>query len=127
MPRGAKYRKQGVKGITANAIDVVIEMRDSGPDTPIRMNLPNDGWVREHHGSKSVSLSNITEAYVKSTPSGFRSEFSWSPEEAARSENWGSLAGDLLTNMHEVIGHASGRVSERLNGKPQDAIGEFFS
>ena len=127
MPWDAKYRKQGVQGITANAIDVVIEMGDSGPVTPIGINLPNDEWVREHHGSKSVSLSNITEAYDKSTPSGFRNEFSWSPEEAARSEKWGSIAGDLLTNMHEVIGHASGKVSERLNGKPQEAIKEQFS
>jgi dipeptidyl-peptidase III len=127
MPWQQKYRKQGVKGITANAIEVVIEMGDSGPVTPIGINLPNDESVREHHGSKSVSLSNITEAYDKSTPSGFRNEFSWSPEEAARSEKWGSLAGELLTNMHEVIGHASGRVSERLNGRPQDALKEQFS
>jgi dipeptidyl-peptidase-3 len=127
MPWDAKYRKAGVKGITANAIDVVIEMGDSGPVTPIGINLPNDESVREHHGSKSVSLSNITEAYDKSTPSGFRNEFSWSPEEAARSEKWGALAGDLLTNMHEVIGHASGKVSEKLNGKPQAAIKEYFS
>ncbi len=127
MPWDAKYRKQGVQGITANAIDVVIEMGDSGPVTPIGINLPNDESVREHYGSKSVSLSNITEAYDKSTPPGFRSEFSWSPEEAARSEKWGSVAGDLLTNMHEVIGHASGKVSDRLNGTPQEAIKEQFS
>jgi dipeptidyl-peptidase III len=127
MPWDQKYRKQGVQGITANAIDVVIEMGDSGPITPIGINLPNDQTVRERHGSKSVSLSNISEAYDKSTPSGFRSEFSWSPEEAARSEKWGSLAGELVTNMHEVIGHASGKIAEKLNGRPQDALKEQYS
>ena len=127
MPWDAKYRKQGVQGITANAIDIVIEMGDSGPVTPIGINLPNDESVREHHGSKSVSLSNIIEANDKSLSSGFRNEFSWSPEEAARAEKWGSLAGDLLTNMHEAIGHASGKVSERLKGTPQEAIKEQFS
>jgi len=127
MPWDEKYRKQGVQGITANAIDVVIEMGDSGPITPIGINLPNDQTVREKHGSKSVSLSNISESYDKSTPSGFRNEFSWSPEEAARAEKWGSLAGELVTNMHEVIGHASGKIAERLNGKPQTALKEQYS
>jgi dipeptidyl-peptidase III len=127
MPWDEKYRKQGVQGITANAIDVVIEMGDSGPITPIGINLPNDQTVREQHGSKSVSLSNISESYDKSSPSGFRSEFSWSPEEAARAEKWGTLAGELVTNMHEVIGHASGKIAERLNGKPQTALKEQYS
>jgi dipeptidyl-peptidase-3 len=127
MPWDAKYRKQGVLGITANAIDVVIEMGDSGPVTPIGINLPNDQTVREQHGSKSVSLSNITEGYDKSQPSGFRSEFSWSPEEVARAEKWAGFAGELVTNMHEVIGHASGKIAEKLNGKPQDALKEQYS
>jgi dipeptidyl-peptidase-3 len=127
MPWDPKYRKPGVKGITANAIDVVVETGDSGPITPVGINLPNDESVREQFGSKSVSLSNVNEAYDKSTDPGFRSEFAWSPEEAARSAKWGALAGDLLTNMHEVIGHASGRLSDRLTVTPQAAIKEFFS
>ncbi len=127
MPWDAKYRKAGVKGITANAIDVIVETGDSGPITPVGINLPNDESVREQYGSKSVSLSNINEAYDKSTDPGFRREFAWSPEEAARSEKWGGLAGELLTNMHEVIGHASGRVSDTLKGTPQAAIKEYFS
>ena len=68
MPWDAKYRKASVQGITANAIDVVIETGDSGPVTPVGINLPNDQNVREQHGSKSVSLSNVSEAYDKSTP-----------------------------------------------------------
>jgi len=127
MPWDARFRKQGVKGITANAIDVVIETGDSGPITPVGINLPNDQGIREQYGSKSVSLSNVNEAYDKSTLPEFRSEFSWTPEEAARAAKWNSLAGELTTNMHEVIGHASGRVEERLNGNPQAALKEQFS
>jgi dipeptidyl-peptidase-3 len=127
MPWDPKYRKQGVQGITANAIDVVIETGDSGPVTPIGINLPNDQAVREQYGSKSVSLSNVSEAYDKSTLPEFRSEFSWTPEEAERAETWGSLSSELTTNMHEVIGHASGKIDERLKGNPQAALKEQFS
>jgi dipeptidyl-peptidase III len=127
MPWDPKFRKQGVKGITANAIDVVIETGDSGPITPVGINLPNDQRIREQYGSKSVSLSNVNEAYDKSTLPEFRSEFSWTPDEAARATKWNSLAGELTTNMHEVIGHASGRVEGRLNGNPQAALKEQFS
>jgi dipeptidyl-peptidase-3 len=127
MPWDAKYRKEGVKGITANAIDVVVETGDSGPITPIGINLPNDQDVRENHGSKSVSLSNVNEAYDKAQLPGFRQEFSWTPEEAARSEKWGSLAGELTTNMHEVIGHASGKVSEKVGANPAKVLKEQYS
>ncbi|MEQ1871018.1 MAG: peptidase M49 [Vicinamibacterales bacterium] len=127
MPWDAKYKKSNVQGITANAIDVVIETGDSGPITPVGINLPNDQQVRERYGSKSVSLSNVTLAYDKSTPSSMRTEFAWTPEEAARAEKWSAFSGDLHTNMHEVIGHASGRIAERLNGKPQVALKEHYS
>src|ERR1700730_5454935 len=114
MPWDAKYRKQGVEGITASAIDVVIEIGDSGPVTPTGINLPNDQTVREGHGSKSMSLSNVNEAYEKSTPQEFRHEFSWDDAEAARAAKWTAFASELTTNMHEVIGHASGKVGEHL-------------
>ena len=127
MPWDAKYRKQGVQGITANAIDVVIETGDSGPITPVGINLPNDQAIRERYGSKSVSLSNINEAYDKSTLPEFRSEFSWTAEEASRAAKWNALAGELTTNMHEVIGHASGKMSDRLHGSPQEALKEQYS
>src|SRR4029078_574344 len=78
-------------------------------------------------GSKSVSLSNVNEAYDRSTLPEFRDEFSWTPEEAARAEQWNSFASELTTNMHEVIGHGSGKVAERLNGNPQAALKEQFS
>jgi dipeptidyl-peptidase-3 len=127
MPWDPKYRKQGVQGITANAIDVVIETGDSGPITPVGINLPNDESIRQQYGSKSVSLTNVNDAYEKSTLPEFRSEFSWTPEEAERSAKWGGLASELLTNMHEVIGHASGKIEDRLNGHPQAALKEQFS
>ena len=122
MPWDPEYRKQGVQGITANAIDVVIETGDSGPVTPVGINLPNDQTIRERYGSKSVSLSNVSEAYDKSTLPEFRSEFSWTPEETARATKWSAFAGELTTNMHEVIGHASGKVEERLKGNPAGAV-----
>jgi dipeptidyl-peptidase-3 len=127
MPWDPKYRKQGVTGITANAIDVVIETGDSGPITPVGINLPNDQEIRENYGSKSVSLSNVNTAYDRSTSAEFRREFAWTPEEAARAEKWSSLAGELTTNMHEVIGHASGKISEKLKGSPQSALKEQYS
>ncbi len=127
MPWDPKYRKDGVHGVTANAIDIVIESGDSGPITPVGINLPNDQGIRERYGSKSVSLSNVNEAYDKSTLPEFRHEFSWTPEEAARSKQWNAFAGELTTNMHEVIGHGSGKVAERLNGNPQAALKEQFS
>jgi dipeptidyl-peptidase-3 len=127
MPWDPRYRKPGVKGITANAIDVVIETGDSGPVTPVGINLPNDQTIRETYGSKSVSLSNVNEAYDRSTSPEFRREFAWTPEEAARGEKWSAFASELTTNMHEVIGHASGRVSEKLSGPPQAALREQYS
>jgi dipeptidyl-peptidase-3 len=127
MPWDPKYRKDGVRGVTANAIDIVIETGESGPITPVGINLPNDQAIRERYGSKSVLLSNVNEAYDRSTLPEFRSEFSWTPEEAERSKQWNAFAGELTTNMHEVIGHGSGKVAERLNGSPQSALKEQFS
>jgi dipeptidyl-peptidase-3 len=127
MPWDDKYKKQGVGGVSANAIDVVIETGDSGPVTPVGINLPNDQTIREHHGSKSVSLSNANQAYHKSTLPEFRREFAWSAEEAERAQKWSSVASELTTDMHEVIGHGSGRISERLQGNPQGVLKEQYS
>jgi dipeptidyl-peptidase-3 len=127
MPWDPKYRKEGVHGVTATAIDIVIETGESGPMTPVGMNLPNDQGIRERYGSKSVSLSNVNEAYDKSTLPEFRSEFSWTAEEAGRATRWSAFAGELTTNLHEVIGHGSGKVDERLKGSPQAALREQFS
>ena len=127
MPWDPRYRKAGVTGITANAIDVVVETGDAGPLTPIGINLPNDQTVRERHGSKSISLSNVNEAYERSRSGGYRREFAWTEEEAERSRRWGRLAGEMTTNMHEVIGHASGQLAERLGGSAQPYLNEHYS
>ena len=127
MPWAPEFRKAGVKGITATAIDVVIETGDSGPITPVGINLPNDQKVREEHGSKSVSLSNVTEAYDKSTVPALRQEFAWAPEEVTRAAKWSAFAGELHTNMHEVIGHASGKVSDKVGGNPATVLKEHYS
>jgi dipeptidyl-peptidase-3 len=127
MPWDPKYRKPSVQGIVANAIDVVVETGDSGPVTPIGINLPNDQSIREKYGSKSVALSNVNEAYAKSTPGSMRGEFSWSPEESARAEKFAEFGGELTTDMHEVIGHASGRMAESVKTSPQAVLKEQFS
>jgi dipeptidyl-peptidase-3 len=127
MPWDARYRKADVQGVTANAIDVVIETGDAGPVTAVGINLPNDQMVREQHGSKSVSLSNVNEAYERSQLPAFRSEFAWDETEAERGRKWGAFAGELTTNMHEVIGHGSGMVAARLQGNPQAVLKEHYS
>jgi dipeptidyl-peptidase-3 len=127
MPWTAAYRKPNVTGIVANAIDVVVETGDAGPTSAVGINLPNDQRIREQYGSKSVSLTNIREAGDNATPASMRSEFSWTPEETDRAARFSGLGAELLTDMHEVIGHASGRQKEGLAGTPQALIKEHFS
>ncbi len=127
MPWDPRWRKPQVTGVSARAIEVIVECGDSGPVTPIGINLPNDQEIRETNGSKSVSLSNVAEAYERSTPREFRREFSWIPEEVDRAERWGAFAAELTTNLHEIIGHGSGLVAESLKGAPEKALKEHFS
>ncbi len=127
MPFDPPYRKPDVTGVTANAIDVVVESGDSGPVTPIGINLPNDDRIRAEHGSKSVSLTNVMHAYDRSMPEAYFAEFSWTPEEAARALRFASAAAELTTNLHEVIGHASGQSDPRLDTTPQAALRETYS
>ncbi|MEO5957933.1 MAG: dihydrofolate reductase [Opitutaceae bacterium] len=106
------HKKAKVTGISAKVITVIGEVGDSAPSTPVGINLPNAEWIREQHGSKSVSLGNIVEAYndVKSK-SPATDEFGYSPEVIQRLKKWGALSSDLHTDMHEVIGHASGQIN----------------
>jgi dipeptidyl-peptidase-3 len=127
MPFDPKYRKANVTGIVANAIDVVVEAGDSGPVTPVGINLPNDQRIRQEYGSKSVSLANVVEAYDKSTPGSMRGEFAWTQEEIDRGAKYGTIAETLHTDMHEVIGHASGQQAQGFKGTPQEALKEHFS
>ena len=127
MPFDPKYRKPKVKGVSAKAIQVVMETGDSGPVTPIGINLPNPGDIREEYGSKSVSLSNVIEAMDKSSSPAARREFCFDEAEFQRATKWKDLALDLEVNMHEVIGHGSGRASEQLKVDPAVAIKEYYS
>jgi dipeptidyl-peptidase-3 len=127
MPWDPRWRRTDVVGVTARAIDVVVETGEAGPTTAIGINLPNDQRIREVYGSKSVSLANINEAYDKSMPESYRREFCWSEEEVARAEQWAALASEVTTGIHEVLGHGSGRVAEHLNGQPQLALKEQYS
>ena len=127
MPWDPRFRKAEVTGVTARAIEVVIETGDSGPITPIGINLPNDQAIREQFGSKSVSLANVADAYERSTPEGMRVEFSWDEAEGARAERWGAIAQELTTDMHEVIGHGSGRMAEHVTVPPHRLLAEQYS
>jgi dipeptidyl-peptidase-3 len=127
MPWDERYRKPQVTGVTARAIEVVVETGDSGPLTPVGINLPNDQAIREQYGSKSVSLANVADAYERATPEGLRVEFAWNQEEIDRAKTWGALAQELTTNMHEVIGHGSGRMSEASASPPHRLLAEQYS
>jgi dipeptidyl-peptidase III len=127
LPIDPKYRKPKVEGISAQAIEVVVEAGDSGPITPIGVNLPNDQRIREKYGSKSVSLSNVLDAYERSMPDSFRQEFCWDDAEVERAKIWGAFAGELTTEIHEVLGHGSGRMADHITVTPQDLLKEQYS
>lgn len=111
-PIADSHKKKNVTGISAKVITVIGEVGDSAPATPIGINLPNAEWIREQHGSKSVSLGNIVAAYNDvNSKSPANDEFSCDPAVAQRLKQWGALAADLHTDMHEVIGHASGQIN----------------
>jgi len=127
LPIEPKYRKPTVQGVSAQAIEVVVEAGDAGPITPIGVNLPNDQRIREQYGSKSVSLSNVLEAYERSMPDSFRQEFAWDEAEVERAKRWGAFASELTTEIHEVLGHGSGRMADHVTLAPQDLLKEQYS
>ncbi|MCH9683450.1 MAG: dipeptidyl peptidase 3 [Deltaproteobacteria bacterium] len=121
------YKKKDVKGISAKVITVVVEAGDSSPSTPIGINLPNANWIRANHGSKSVNLGNIVRAYEESSKqTGVLEEFAASPEEVARARAHNALADTLHTDMHEVIGHASGALGKGV-GTPKETLKSYAS
>ena len=114
-PLMPEHKKKNVKGITAKAITVIMESGDAAPSTPIGINLPNADWIRKEHGSKSVSLSNIIYSYnVAGAKSGVLDEFGLNDTVKQRMKTYGNLASDLLTDMHECIGHASGQINQGI-------------
>ncbi len=111
-PLMPEHKKKEVKGIIAKAITVIAESGDLAPTTAIGINLPNADWIRKDHGSKSVSLSNIVHSYnVASAIKGTLDEFGLNETVKARIKQYGALASDLHTDMHECIGHASGQIN----------------
>lgn len=123
----AEHKKKNVTGITAKVITVVQEAGDAAPATPIGINLPNATWIREQHGSKSVSLGNIVYAYNESGKTGgVLEEFASDAAEVARAKQHGSLAAALHTDMHEVIGHASGQINAGV-GTPKETLKSYAS
>jgi dipeptidyl-peptidase-3 len=122
-----EHKKKNVTGISAKVITVVVESGDASPSTPIGINLPNANWIRKEHGSKSVNLGNIVYGYGKAAEgSGSLAEFAYSPEEIERSKKYGALADNLHTDMHEVIGHASGQINAGV-GTPKQSLKNYAS
>ena len=125
-PIDEKHKKADVKGVTYKVVNVAGEAGDASPSTPIGVNLPNANWIRQLHGSKSVSLGNIVDAYDESSAGGMLEEFAHDQEEIERTKAHGKLAGKLHTALHEVVGHASGQLEEGV-GTPKETVKEFAS
>ncbi|MBU2649566.1 MAG: dipeptidyl peptidase 3 [Bacteroidetes bacterium] len=124
-PIDPRFKKEQVKGVTAKVITVAQLGGDCYPSTPIGINLPNADWIRKEHGSKSVTMDNITYAYDQvSLESGFLEEFVDNEEEIARERKYGSLADNLHTDMHECLGHGSGQL---LPGTSPEALKNYSS
>ncbi|KAA9327280.1 dihydrofolate reductase [Hymenobacter busanensis] len=122
----AQHKKKNVVGITAKVITTVVESGDAAPATPIGINLPNANWIRKEHGSKSVNLGNIVEAYDQASAGGSLDEFAFDDAEKQRARQYSSLAGKLHTDMHEVIGHASGQINPGV-GTPKETLKSYAS
>ena len=119
-PVNPEYRKPEVKGVTAKVITAAILAGDAYPATPIGINLPNANWIRAAHGSKSVTLENITEAYDKAAQgNGYAEEFVIDQPTRDLMEKYGFVTDNLHTDLHECLGHASGRL---MPGVDPDAL-----
>ena len=119
-PVDPRFRKPKVKGVTANAICAAMLGGDEYPSTAIGINLPNADWIRAQHGSKSITISNITDAYNKaSRGSGFKEEFVIDQDTLVLIDKYGDICDDLHTDLHECLGHGSGRL---LPGVDPDAL-----
>ncbi len=123
-PVDAAFKKDKVKGITAKVINAAILAGDLYPSTAIGINLPNSDWVRKDHGSKSVTIGNLTGAYNQAAKgNGFTDEFVYSKEEKELIEKYGDLCDDLHTDLHECLGHGSGKLLEGVDGDSLKAYG----
>ena len=120
-----KYKKEEVKGVSAKVITAAILAGDCYPATPIGINLPNANWIRKEYGSKSVTIDNLMHAYNEAAKgNGFNEEFMIDDEIRAIYEQYGALCGDLHTDLHECVGHGSGKL---MPGVTKDALKEHAS
>ena len=120
-----KYKKEEVKGVSAKVITAAILAGDCYPATPIGINLPNANWIRKEYGSKSVTIDNLMHAYNEAAKgNGFNEEFMIDDEIRAIYEKYGALCGDLHTDLHECVGHGSGKL---MPGVSKDALKEHAS
>lgn len=125
-PIDDKFKKKNVVGISAKVITVVVESGESSPSTPIGINLPNSTWIRKEYGSKSVSLGNINESYDKAASEELQKEFSYNNEEYQLIKKYGTITDNLHTDLHEVIGHASGQINPGV-GTPKQTLKNYAS
>ena len=121
-----EHKKKNVVGVSYKTVVVAGESGDSSPATPIGVNLPNSDWIRAEHGSKSVSLGNIIDAYSKAGGKGKLKEFANDDEEIALSEKYAELGDKMHTALHEVIGHASGQINPGV-GTPKETLKSYAS
>ncbi len=121
-----EHKKENVVGISYKVVNVAGESGDASPATPIGVNLPNSNWIRAKHGSKSVSLGNIIDAYSKSTGSGVLEEFAHDQDEIDVIKEYGELGDKMSTALHEVIGHASGKLNPGV-GTPKQTLKSYAS
>lgn len=126
-PVDQRFKKAQVKGVTAKVINVAVLAGDCYPAAPIGINLPNADWIRREHGSKSVTIANLTSAYnmaAQESPKSMLSEFAWSEEEIAMAKKYSAITDDLHTDLHECLGHGSGQI---LPTTSPNALGEYSS
>lgn len=126
-PVDGRFKKKSVKGVSAKVVNAVCLAGDSYPSTPIGINLPNADWIRKDHGSKSVTIANITHAYdeaAKESPKSVLDEFAYSDEEKTMSRQFGAYDDEIHTDLHECLGHGSGQL---LPGVSTTAMGEYAS
>lgn len=120
------HKKANVKGVSYKVVSVAGESGDASPSTPIGVNLPNANWIRAKHGSKSVSLGNIIDAYGKAGTKGALAEFGFEEAEIARAKEHGDLGDKMHTALHEVVGHASGQLEKGVS-TPKETLKNYYS
>ncbi|ARV07473.1 dihydrofolate reductase [Polaribacter sp. SA4-10] len=125
-PLDPAHKKDNVVGVSYKTVNVAGEAGDASPSTPIGVNLPNNNWIRQEHGSKSVSLGNIISAYSNAGGTGRLKEFAFDEEEIRLEEKYGQIADKLHTALHEVVGHASGKINEGI-GQPKETLQNYAS